>query len=63
MKFMQQQNKSIKPYQEYENDSHIGRKRKAIANAFQKKNLNDIVELINDDEDEESAKKYAHFIR
>ena len=51
-----------KSSQEYENNSHIAKKRKAVANQFQKKNFKDIVELIND-EDDSVAEKYARFIR
>lgn len=48
--------------QEFENESHIGRKKKAIDSQFQKKNIKKIVELI-DEEDVEIAEKYARYIK
>jgi hypothetical protein len=47
---------------EYENDSHIGRKKKAIAQQFQKKNQREIVELMNE-EDDSVAEKYARYVK
>lgn len=54
--------KESKATNEYENPSHIAKKKKAIANTFTKKNFRDIVELIND-EDDEVAEHYARYIR
>lgn len=48
--------------QEYENESHLGRKKKAIESQFQKKNFKQIVDLM-DEEDVELAQKYAQYIR
>ena len=47
---------------EFENGSHIERKKKAVESQYQGKNFKQIVELIND-EDEEVSKKYARFIK
>lgn len=47
---------------EYENQSHIARKQKAVQQEFQKKNLKKVVELL-DEEDEEVAEKYARYIK
>ena len=47
---------------EYENDSHLMRKKKAEENRFNKKNFREIADLI-DDEDGEIAEKYARHIR
>jgi hypothetical protein len=48
--------------QEFENGSHIAKKKKAVENQFQKKNFKQIIEMI-DDEDVEVAEKYARYIR
>ena len=62
MNTMSQQNKPAKSSQEFENASHIARKKKAIATTFKKKNFNDVVELIND-EDDSVSEMYAKYIR
>lgn len=51
-----------KESQEFENNSHISRKKKAEANKFTKKNHNDIIDLINE-EDDEVAETYARYIK
>jgi hypothetical protein len=48
--------------QEYENSSHIAKKKKAASEIFHKKNLKDIVHLI-DEEDEDLAETYARYIK
>ena len=48
--------------QEFENESHLGRKKKAIESQFQKKNFKQIVELL-DEEDVEIAQKYARYVK
>lgn len=48
--------------QEFENGSHIARKRKAVENTFQKKNLKDVIDLLNE-EDEDEALKYARYVK
>lgn len=58
---MSQSNES-KQQKEFENDSHISRKKKAIANTFHKKNFRDIVNLI-DDEDTDVAERYARYVK
>lgn len=58
----QPNNNSSKANQEFENDSHISRKKKAIATTFKKKNLKDVVDLI-DDEDSEVSEMYARYIK
>lgn len=47
---------------EYENSSHIAKKKKAVENVFHKKNLKEIVGLI-DEEDEDLAETYARYIK
>ena len=47
---------------EFENNSHIARKKKAVESQFQKKNFKQIVEMIND-EDDEVSEKYARYIK
>lgn len=47
---------------EFDNQTHIVRKQKAVEQQFQKKNLKRIVELI-DEEDDEVADKYARHIK
>jgi hypothetical protein len=61
MKIMSQSNES-KQQKEFENDSHISRKKRALASTFQKKNFKDIVDLIND-EDSDVSEKYARYIK
>ena len=43
---------------DYENPSHVARKKKAIATQFKKKNFREVVDLLNE-EDEDLAKYYA----
>jgi hypothetical protein len=50
------------PKQEYENASHIAKKKKAVESTFHKKNMKEIVELI-DEEDSDLAEKYARYIK
>lgn len=50
------------PNQEFENGSHLARKKKAVENQSQKKNYKQIIEMI-DDEDLEVAQRYARFIK
>lgn len=47
---------------EYTNPSHIAKKQKAVGQQFQKKNLKQIVELL-DEEDVEIAEKYARYVK
>lgn len=54
--------KKIDSVSEYDNVSHIEKKKKALSLQFQKKNFKQIVELI-DDEDLEVAEKYARYIK
>lgn len=48
--------------QEFENDSHIAKKKKALEAQSQKKNFKRIVELF-DDDDIEYVEKYARYIK
>jgi hypothetical protein len=47
---------------EYENNTHILKKKKAIATSFKKKNIKDVIDLMNE-EDDDVAEKYARYIR
>lgn len=47
---------------DFENSSHIAKKKKAVQQEFQKKNLKKIVELL-DEEDQEIAEQYARYIK
>lgn len=47
---------------EYENSSHIAKKKKAEQQQFRKKNLKEIVDLIDEDE-QDIVDKYARFIK
>jgi hypothetical protein len=50
--------------QEFENNSHIAKKKKAVSSQFHKKNFKDIVDLIDtEDEDEQNIEQYARFIK
>ena len=51
-----------KTQNEYENNSHILKKKKAIATTFKKKNFKDVVDLLNE-EDSELAEYYAQYIK
>jgi hypothetical protein len=51
-----------KSVQDQENNSHIARKKKAVQSQFQRKNLKDIVHLMNE-EDEDLAETYARYVK
>lgn len=62
MKIMSSAKDSQVLNQEFENGSHLARKKKAEDNQFSKKNYKQIVKML-DEEDVEIAEKYARFIR
>lgn len=62
MKFMSSAKDFASANQEFENGSHLARKKKAVENQFQKKNFKQIVELL-DEEDIEIAQKYARYVK
>lgn len=47
---------------EFDNNNHIAKKKKAVSQQFTKRNMRDIVDLINE-EDDELAKKYAQYVK
>jgi len=47
---------------EYENNSHVARKKKAIATTFKKKNFKEVVDLLNE-EDNDLAEYYARYVK
>ena len=47
---------------DYENANHIKKKKKAAEGQFHKKNVKEIIELLNE-EDEEVAEMYARYIK
>lgn len=48
---------------DYENESHLSRKKKAEANAFHAKNQKQIIDLIDIEDDEEDLDRYIRYIK
>ena len=53
-------------FKEFENDSHLARKQKAVSNEFKKKNSKQIIDMITseaEDDDENDFQKYVRYIK
>ena len=58
----QQQTETSRSIRDYENESHISRKKKAAAKSQHAKNQKQIIEMI-DTEDEDDLGQYARYIK
>ena len=58
-----QQPESTRNIREFENDSHISRKKKAVANSLHTKNKKQIIELIDSEDEDEDPELYARYIK
>lgn len=58
-----QPSETTRNIREFENDSHISRKKKAVANSQQAKNKKQILELIDSEDEDEDPELYARYIK
>jgi hypothetical protein len=60
---MSTKNKDRKVEQEFENDSHIGKKKRAVEQDHRPRNFKQSLEMYSDEEDKDDVLKYVRYIK